>query len=252
MIQHYPSWAPDWVGDRHFAQSIPADTDFPIAREGLFGKYLEERELQIETLPDHLLQLSGVAIDTVEETSFYIPSALGISCMADTVANIMIALSTKWARAHDQEVDHRSLPSRILRTLIADCMPVPGPPPSFRVAHMSDIVKLYSWFPSAASSIERATANLDPLTLDHMIMNLRAKTSFITREKGYLGVTPAAPQPGDVVFILNGATHPMLLRPSSDTSGAPQQRWRVVGECFIAFHHEFDGTPKDWHDIYLE
>lgn len=251
MIPHDPSWAPDWVRDRSLTgtQSIPADTDLRIAREGLFGRYIEERGLQIEILPDHILQLSGVAIDTVEEASFYTFSVLGISNIAFIVAQIMIVLSTKWARANNQELDYESLHSSILRILIGDCVPVPGFPSSFRVASMSDIEKSYSRLPSAASASEAEIVNLDPLTLDHMVMNLRGK--IITREKAYLALTLAVPQAGGVGFILNGFTHPMLLRPFSDTSGAPRQKWRVVGECFIAFHYGFDGAPKDWHDIYL-
>ena len=51
--------------------------------------------------------------------------------------------------------------------------------------------------------------------------------SFIKTREGYIGLAPRTAVPGDHVCFLLGCSTPILLRP------APNNRFRVVGECYV-------------------
>ncbi|KAK3387780.1 heterokaryon incompatibility protein-domain-containing protein [Podospora didyma] len=82
------------------------------------------------------------------------------------------------------------------------------------------------------SAIERRT-----------VASIRNRPYMVTKE-GYIGFGPPAAKLGDIVCILLGCSHPMLLRPQLDN------KYLVVGSCFIYGLHDAIGLlgplPSPW------
>ncbi|KAL8851159.1 MAG: hypothetical protein Q9221_003879 [Calogaya cf. arnoldii] len=268
--QSLPSWAPDWFGDAVIGERLVADDlDFRIARETMFPKYVDDRYqngCSIHVDQDQNLHLSGIRIDEVEKTimSHLSGKAPHVPYIA---ASCMLMSCDTWASVHDQQIDHRARDIVIIRTLVSDCFPDTDASPPFRRVTANDIDTLYQWYPTAddihtlyqgystaVPAILAPNHNIDPVLLHHMMMNLSNKAIFITREKGYLGMTPASCQTGDIVFLLSGGTHPVLLRPASDENETGCQYWTVVGECSGIFgldHGKLASENLIWEDVQI-
>ena len=60
------------------------------------------------------------------------------------------------------------------------------------------------------------------------------KRSFVTTEKGYLGIEPSGARKGDVLCVLKGGDVPFVLR------GKENGYWELVGEAYV--HGIMDGS----------
>ncbi|KAI4262180.1 MAG: hypothetical protein L6R42_002637 [Xanthoria sp. 1 TBL-2021] len=252
-----PSWASDWFSKSFFGEArYVADAfDFRIARELMFPKYCDGRYqsgCSIHVDQDHILHLSGIRIDEVEEIIIsQLPSR--VPEIPYLAAGYMLIRYDIWARVHGQQIDHRAKYRIIISTLISDCIPDADSSPPFRRATTDDIDTLYEWYSTTVSATLPTTQNIDPVLLDHMMMmNLCDKAIFITHEKGYLGLTHASPQEGDIVFLLAGGTHPVILRPVPNENGSDCHYWTVVGECSGIFGLNYDNLADEglvWEDV---
>ncbi|CAO2654551.1 Nn.00g112840.m01.CDS01 [Neocucurbitaria sp. VM-36] len=81
--------------------------------------------------------------------------------------------------------------------------------------------------------------------LDELMSDRRSEIFFQTAE-GYIGVSPADVQDGDIVSVLLGSSVPIVLRPVADH----QDAYQIVGPCFlqgVMFGQGLLGPlPEDW------
>jgi hypothetical protein len=81
----------------------------------------------------------------------------------------------------------------------------------------------------------------------------RGRRAFVTK-KGYMGVGPANMANGDVIYIVAGGTHPLVLRAPSSTSTG--NRFELVGDCYV--DGIMDGqtvkgmSVRDFDDVFLQ
>ena len=71
----------------------------------------------------------------------------------------------------------------------------------------------------------------------------RERSLFVTESRGYLGCGPAALEPGDEIWLLEGATVPFVLRPIAH--GDIIQRFEVSGQVVELF----ELPPKDGYEL---
>lgn len=50
---------------------------------------------------------------------------------------------------------------------------------------------------------------------------------------GYMGLSPHGTRDGDVVFVMLGCDIPFVLRPVGSGGGSDDDRYVLVGECYV-------------------
>ncbi|KAL8991832.1 MAG: hypothetical protein Q9169_007613 [Polycauliona sp. 2 TL-2023] len=198
--QNLPSWAADWFGNSIDGRgtSVADDLEFRIASETILPRYVDDRYPSgylIHVDQDDILHLSGMKLDKLEEQIFK-HSQLRTANGPSTAAAHMEMNYDRWATARSQQTDHRAKVRIILRTLVSDCVPNVESSQPFRKATDDDIDNLYTWYTTALPGSPALNEMIDPVILDHMMTNLWNKAIFISREKGYLGLTHTSPQKG--------------------------------------------------------
>jgi hypothetical protein len=76
--------------------------------------------------------------------------------------------------------------------------------------------------------VMRTSKHLKPYLRDRQ--TVPGPSSIFTTEGGFIGIGPAFIAPGDQIFIVAGASYPLVLRPSSTSPS----RLEYVGECYLA------------------
>jgi hypothetical protein len=69
------------------------------------------------------------------------------------------------------------------------------------------------------------------------------RSLFVTEDCGYLGCGPAALEPGDEIWLLEGATVPFVLRPV--LHGEVIERFEIAGKVA----EFFELPPKDGYEL---
>jgi hypothetical protein len=57
--------------------------------------------------------------------------------------------------------------------------------------------------------------------------------SYIITSNGHFGIAPRAAEKNDIVVVLLGCNVPLLLRPVSSHVTKFEQKFRIVGSCYI-------------------
>lgn len=67
-------------------------------------------------------------------------------------------------------------------------------------------------------------------------------SSIFTTDDGFIGIGPAFVEPGDHVFVVAGASYPLILRTSTTTP----LRYTYVGECYLAGIMQGEATGQSF------
>lgn len=83
----------------------------------------------------------------------------------------------------------------------------------------------------------------DPFKWSHEAVLVTRYRRFAVTRRGYFVLGPDALQTGDVVAVLRGGKVPFLLRKVSVGGGDGEERWVLIGECYV--HGLMDGEGWD-------
>jgi hypothetical protein len=123
-----------------------------------------------------------------------------------------------------------------------------------RFVNVNDALKSIETFnhPKEEAKILR----IDPYT--YTLIAAAHRRSYLITNSGYIGVGPDNAMAGDVVAIFSGASAPYVLRkveldgPGQATpslTGNPvEQRWRIVGSCYLHGFMDNEVASPEWGD----
>lgn len=103
---------------------------------------------------------------------------------------------------------------------------------------------------------EELDLSTDPYT--SAVLEAVEMHSYIITKSSYIGVGPNNAIAGDVVAIFSGAETPFVLRkvelddssqaPPSLTGNSDEERWRIVGSCYLHGFMDSEVASPEWDD----
>ncbi len=207
-----PSWVPDW--------SKPRDRLFPDSNSYASGPF----KSIIDLTQDGILGLVGISKAVVEAYQATTElSDLPFTVCIDEIRTLLFG--------HDMAGEYATGTSRVeawARNLICDMTDNVEDPPSEIWPSLSGAKRIFEKILSGHQfKYEDFAVGSDEykfmLTLSQTINN----RCIIKCTDGYIGISSPLVEAGDMICVLLGCTHPMLLRPVEDG------KFVLVGECFV-------------------
>jgi hypothetical protein len=216
------SWVPTWA---HHLRPPPFFTDTGLGDNGepsRVNPFAASSGISPEVFfneTDDLLRTRGVCFDNIKTVSLAHPGAMVSLSELTELWEDWISLV-----GPDDEVypGGGTRFNAFLKTLTLNDHPSPG---GFRL-------------PPIPKSVESKT---NILHLDHPVINdATSNRRLLLSSRGYVGLAPAAMQPGDVIAILFGSQMPMILRKVN-------MHWLFIGEAYV--HGIMYGEALDQLDL---
>lgn len=228
-----PSWVPDWAS--HLKALRPWRTEWSAS-----AWIFPQTDIHLG-----VLRSAGVAVATVSEVMYLHPdeNTVDLEILIDTIRAIRppVPLESLYASG-------RTVLETYAYVLTDDPRPVyPVDYTKFNLQHAeAALYTIWSWPSVPLIDWERLPDATEVPVKGRIDKNIRyflnvfADCSigrcFIRTNKVYVGCSPVATQPGDVIAVLLGSLLPLVLRevpiPGSHNSAAKHQ-WQVVGPCRI-------------------
>ena len=251
-----PTWVPDWRQRAGAGTGrVYSSEGVAIASRRLFNA-CGQRNLRFELGPDSVVTLSGIILDHVE--------AMTAAATGEDKFDGRRRIERDWRRFFDYHTQgtlklfylgSESPESPYWRLLTYD---LGRTTTGWRRCKIEDREKYTNW-----ASVEDVAANENARNFAREV-HVDGVRLFFTAN-GFVGIGPAAMEPGDSITILSGGPLPYVLRPVPEA--ACLNTFELVGSCYV--HGVMDGQvvhglgkdepplpdpnmPKtEWHDIHL-
>lgn len=185
---------------------------------------------------DKMLRVPGLEAARVEEVIEWTIDAY--ECQYEDVLEVLKTIGKSARVQEDMRTQGQSCIERYCKALVGDLFaesfypPNPQRPSLQKCARFLQILWDSDHLPFEAifELFEADMVRTKLLLLDHCHLNFVGRC-FFQASSGYFGLAPTGTQTGDVVSVILGCKHPLVLRQASAPVSEAEETWLVVGVC---------------------